>query len=400
MKTGDDAGRTTLPDSSRFYTHPVTGNRLWSVSTIIEGTWAKPWLTDWSVGLSAKWCLDHMTDLARLLRDEGRTAALKYVAGEAERERLLKADCGTYVHDVQERLIYWAASPGRTGADIAMPILPEHLENALYHIGGDEYEPVTDVADHMVTGFMQFVTDFDPQIEAAEMRVMNLEIGVAGTLDAIMVLYGYGIGSDPFTGESRVVAMPGSRLILCVDTKTGKYPGSGVREQLAAYRRMTECLLPMGDIHPMPCTDAGAVLHLRPEHPGGYRLIIVSAADDEAAWQRFLKAASIFQDRQKIKTKPGRVLRPLRADGTLPATWIGDLDAEGYGRALSPLVKALGPDVTVDDLAQFTADDVLAVKGIGPKLLDVIRQMLADNDRHLTGETIIGAAPAAHGKAA
>jgi len=150
----------------------------------------------------------------------------------------------------------------------------------------------------------------------------------------------------------------------------------------------------------MPHTDAGAVLHLRPEYPGGYRLMIVSEADDTAAWERFLKATSIYHEREQVKGKPGTVLRPLRPDGTLPAPWIGDLDAEGYGRALSPLVKALGPTVTLDDLAQFTAPEILAVKGIGPKLIDVIRQMLADHGRHLAGETITHAAAAASGKAA
>jgi hypothetical protein len=160
---------------------------------------------------------------------------------------------------------------------------------------------------------------------------------------------------------------------------------------------MTECLPDkLSGLYPMPATDAGCVLHLRPEseYPDGFLLTLVSAADDEAAWGRFQNAASTYRDRQKVKGKPGTSIRPLRADGTMPGPRLCDLASEGYGRALSPLRKALGGATELADLARFTKADLLAVSGIGPKLIETVQVMLADHGLHLAGDT----APA--GKAA
>ena len=368
--------RTTREDDSRFYPYPPTGQHLDSVTTVISATNNKPWIKKWYGSSATAWCVDNMTVLAQALRTEGREAAINLGKDEAERLRGVKRDAGTYVHDVQEALIYWAASPGRTGADIALPVLPEHLEDAWY-----DDEPLTDVVDNMVTGFIQWVSDFSPKFEATEMAVYNQPLGIAGTLDMIVILYGYAIL------RGQVIASPGSILVVCIDTKTGKNPEGTWKEQLAAYRRMPECLLPLGELHPMPHTDCGAVLHLRPEYPGGYLLMLVAGDDDEAAWERFRSAAKIYRDRQKVKDKPGSVIRPLRADGTMPGPRLCDLAAEGYGRALAPLRKALGAATEIEDLARFTEADVLAIRGVGPALIITIRQMLADHGMSLAGET-------------
>lgn len=371
-----DEVRTTREDDSRFYPYPPTGEQLDSVTTIIAATNSKPWIAKWHGSSSTAWCVDNMTRLAQTLKTGGRKAAIDLGKDAAEQLRGIKADAGTYVHDVQEALIYWATSPGRTGEAVALPVLPEHLEDAWY-----DDEPLTDVVDNMVTGFMNFVIDFEPEFIATEMAVYNQPLGIAGTLDMIVALKGIGIDG------SRAVAAPGNLLVPCIDTKTGRNPEGTWKEQLAAYRRMTECRMPLGDLHPMPATDCGAVLHLRPEYPDGYLLMLVAGEDDEAAWERFSAAAKVYRDRQKVKAKPGTVIRPLRGDGTMPGPRLCDLASEGYGHALAPLRKALGAACELEDLARFTAADVLAVKGVGPKLIDTIREMLADHGLSLAGET-------------
>jgi hypothetical protein len=377
--------RVTNQDDSRFYPYPPTGEQLDSVTTVIAGTNSKPWIKKWYGSSATAWCVDNMTLLARTLKDEGRKAAIDLGKDEAERLRSIKADAGTYVHDVQEALILWAASPGRTGADIALPVLPEHLTEAWY-----DDEPLADVVDWMVDGFIAFVTAFNPRFEATEMAVYNQPLGIAGTLDMIIALTGYAVsyGTGP-DGTDEIAASPGSVLVVCVDTKTGRNPEGTWKEQLAAYRRMPECLMPMGDVRPMPPTDCGAVLHLRPSYPDGYLLMLVSASEDEAAWGRFRQAVSIYRDRQTVKSKPGTSIRALRPDGTMPGPRICDLASEGYGRALSPLGKALGPAAELEDLASFTAVDLLAIKGVGPKLIETIRVMLAGHGLHLTGEGVM-----------
>jgi hypothetical protein len=373
---------TTREDDSRFYPYPPTEELLDSVTTVISATDNKPWVKKWYGSSATVWCVDNMTLLARTLKNDGRKAAIDLGKDEAERLRGIKRDAGIYVHDVQEALIYWAASPGRTGADITLPVLPEHLEDAWY-----DDEPLTDVVDFMVDGFINFVVQFSPEFEATEMQVYNQPLGIAGTLDMIIVLTGYAIsrGTGP-RGEDEIIASPGNRLTICVDTKTGRSPEGTWKEQLAAYRRMTECLLPLGEMHPMPATDCGAVLHLRREYPDGYLLHLVSGADDEAAWKRFEAAATIYRDRQKVKGKPGTSVRPLRPDGTIPGPRLCDLASEGYGRALAPLRKALGAGTELGDIARFTEADLLAVNGIGPKLIETIRVMLTDHGLTLADE--------------
>lgn len=376
------------PRESRFYTYPPTGELLDRVSTIISGTDSKPWLKDWAAGSAAGWAVDNMALLQQVLREEGRDAAVKLAAGESERLRDIKKLAGTYVHDVQEALILWAASPGRTGTGIAIPLLPEHLENAMYDLGGGRSEPVRDVVDHMVTGFTNWVSAMSPEFLATEMTIYNQPLGYGGTLDMIVILTGYAIsrGTGP-KGADEIVASPGSTLVICIDTKTGKDPEGTWKEQLAPYRRAKQCQPSKTDgLYPMPPTDCGAVLHLRPDYPDGWMLMLVSSSEDEAAWDRFTKAASIYRERQTVKAKPGTSIRALRPDGTMPGYRLCDLAGEGYGRALAPLRKALGADAELTQVARFSATEILAVKGIGPKLIDVIREMLADHHLALKGE--------------
>jgi hypothetical protein len=370
------ATATTSDDGNRFYTHPVTGDQLMSVTTVLSATLAKQHiLTPWSARLTAEYAVDNLALITQTIAEEGRDAAVTLLKDQSRLLRERKRDAGSYVHDVQEALILWAASPDRLGADIALPTLPEHLEDALY-----DDEALEDVVDWMVTGFTAFVSDWDPVFEAAEMTVFNLLLKVAGTLDMIVRL------SDvALTPEGRIVAAPGHVLTLCVDTKTGRFLDATVQEQLAAYRRMREALLPMGEVVPMPATDGAAVLHLRPEHADGYRLIPLAPSDDAHAWNRFRRAVELAEGRSQIGAKPGKVARPPRPDGTTPAPRLADLDGEGYGRALSALARTGCADL--DEIASFTAADLLAVKGIGAKTVDTARRLLSDYGLHLSDET-------------
>src|SRR5258708_39748243 len=95
------AERTTDKDTGdRWYEYAPTGELLDSVTSVISGTNAKPWLTGWAGGVSVGWAADNMTLLAQTLKDKGRQAAIDLGKGEAERIRQVKADAGTYVHDV------------------------------------------------------------------------------------------------------------------------------------------------------------------------------------------------------------------------------------------------------------------------------------------------------------
>ncbi len=380
----------TNPDDSRYYPYPLTGQMLDSVTTVIGMTDRKPWIEKWHGTSSTAWCVDHIEAIARAKVLQGRKAAIDLGKDAADRQRDIKSDAGKYVHDVLQSLIWWANSRDGEGASIALPLLPEHLEGALYDLGKGESAPLADVTDWMVSGFVSFVADFSPKFAATEMPVYNVELGYAGTLDMIIILTGYGIsrGTGP-KGADEVAARPGGRLVICVDAKTGKAMEGTWKEQVAAYRRATECAPSLGELYAMPETDCGAVLHLRPDYPDGYSLTLVAPGDDELAWKRFTRALSIYRERQEVRDKPGPAIRPLRADGTMPGPRLCDVTGEGYGRALNPLRNALGAKAELADVAGFTKAELLAVRGVGPKLIDAIRQMLADYGLCLAGEELL-----------
>jgi hypothetical protein len=369
----------TKKDGSRTYLYPPTGEAFPSVTTVLGATDAKPYLTAWSAGLAAEYAVDNLRDLAGVRQVLGRDEAVRLAKKQAELIRDRKRDTGGYVHDMAEALILWQASPEGRGRDLSLPLLPDHLQGADY-----DGIPVEDVADWMIGGYLNWVSDYNPEFLAAEMTVYNAALKVAGTLDEIVRLHGLTVGR-----AGRFV--PGPGLDCCVDVKTGKHLDATVPEQIALYRRMKQARMPMGDLVPMPPTKCGAVLHLRPPHePGyerGYRFMLISGADDAAAWKRAQGAIELFEGRKAAKAKPGKVCYPLRADGTIQQPRIADLDGEGYGRAVSAFVKAGLGGIDLDQLAAMTAGQLLQVKHIGGKAVDGARVMLDDHGLHLAGET-------------
>jgi hypothetical protein len=372
-----------VSNDSDSYIYPPTGKHLTRVTTFLDETNGKQrYLVPWSARLAAECAVGNLGVLEAVLsgratavcsRESGRQGAVDLAKGRAKEVRDLKRDVGSHVHNMVEALVLWQASEDGHGADLVLPELPAHLAGQDY----DE-DPVEIVAEWMVDGFLNFVADYKPVFHAAEMTVFNQPLGYAGTLDMIVTLPGLAIGP-----AGRFI--PGGGVTPCIDVKTGKNPDKTWREQIAAYRHAPEAdPSRFGDLVPMPPTDAGAVLHLRPEHPRGYRLNLISGADDARAWNRFRRVVEIYQGRKEEHDKPGKVCYPLRADGTIQQPRIADLDGEGYGRALSPLVKAGVEDL--EQLAAMSAGDCLKVKGVAGKTLDIIRVMLADHGLHLAGE--------------
>jgi hypothetical protein len=378
----------------RFYPYPPTGELFESVTYLIGATKAKPWLAKWHGRVSMQWAVANLDLLKRTLEAEGPDAAVALGKDEAERLRLVKADVGTFLHDVGEALILWATEPKDTRHHVPYPEIPAHLLTAMY-----DDEPVPDVIAAMADGWVNFIADFNlgkADFLACEMPVYHPELEIAGTLDTIVVLRGYGIcGPDPCNlgaycpgRGTHAVPAPGGVLPVCVDFKTGKSPDGTWKEQLAAYRRMPECRPDRIDdrLVPTPVTRAGAVLHLRPEYPRGYLLMLVSAEDDETAWARFLGSLDLLRGRNECRDKPGTSVRALREDGTMPGPRLCDLAAEGYGRSLAPLREALGAGCELEDLARFTEAEVRAIHGVGPKSIDTIARMLADHGLHLADD--------------
>ena len=368
--------RVAGKDDSRYYTYPPTGELFASVTTITGGTSGKPWLTQWAAKLAAEYAVSNAAELAVMAAGGEQDKAVALIKQQAQLARELMADVGSFVHSIVEALILWAASPEGTGADIVLPVLPEHLAGADY-----DGEPVESVADWMITGFLNWVSDFGPKFLAAEMAVFNPELKVAGTLDQIVALPGRALAPKGFL-------VAGDGWTPCVDVKTGRNLDNTIPEQIAAYRRMPVGLLPMGEMVPLPATDGGAVLHLRPGYERGYRFMPIPRETDALAWNRFRRAAELWHGRQDAGSKPGKPAYPLREDGTVPPRRLADLDEEGYGRVPGSLAKAGVADLEL--LAALTEADCLELKGVGPKSIPVIRDILTAHGLCLDGVSPTG----------
>jgi hypothetical protein len=389
---------TNKHTDERWYPYPPDPAQLFeSVTYLIGATESKPWKAPWYARLEREWAVDNLELLMRTLAEEGREAALALGEDQAEKRRNIKADTGTALHDIGEALILWATEPADSRHHVPYPELPEHLRKAVYDYGGEQV-PVPLMVEWMADGWVQFVADFNlgpADFLACEMSVYNPELRIAGTVDTILILHGYNIcgrahchlGAFCPGKGTHAVPDPGHDLVLLVDFKTGRTGKPTWREQLAAYLRMPECRPDKTDdrVVPTPHADAAAVLHLRPEYPGGYLLQLVSTEDDQEAWERFCQSTGVLRGRQEARNKPGTSIRPLRPDGTMPGPRLCDLTGEGYGRALSPLSKALGADTELADLATFTEAEVRAINGIGPKHTETIREVLASHGLALAG---------------
>lgn len=254
--------------NKRLYTWR-TGEKFWSVTTIIGGGLPKPALLPWGIKSVAEVAVAKRKTLMAMASEcEGGDcgpgdwcsscdAAVRWLKSAPYQQRDKAADLGTKIHEAAEA--YKLGKP--------MPPWPE------------------DIAPSMEQ-FERFLLAFAPTFEQTEASVYHRAQRYAGTLDTILTL------SD------------GRRLL--VDYKTGKgvYPEVGL--QLAAYRYAEFIGLPDGTEAPIPEVDGAAVLHLLPH---SWQFMEVRA--DEQVFNAFLYCRETFRFMEETsKTVIGQSLLP------------------------------------------------------------------------------------------
>jgi len=220
--------------NGRVYTHPLTGEQVPSVTTIISGGVPKPALPRWAAKAAAEYAAKTWDVLTALDADE-RVALIK---GAPWRESGAAADLGTAVHDAVD---HWCR-------DAPMPAWAPGVEPFMEQ-------------------FVDFLEQRQPEFLHNEVTVWNRTHGYAGTLDFIAAI--------------------GSKVTLG-DTKTGKGVYPEVALQLTALARAEFILHPDGTEEPLPTIEQLGVLHLRPK---SWALVPVVTSD--ACWRAFLAAAEI-----------------------------------------------------------------------------------------------------------
>lgn len=236
-----------IRDDDGYY-HMPDGQRLMSVTTILQHGVPKPNLVHWAAWEVARCAMDYLPRMLRARGEEERRSVLGWLQKAAERKRDDASDMGIAIHDIAEAYILGKPCP----------------------------EPNEDQAP-FVEAFARFCRHWNPCWEAAEMVVANYTHGYAGKADIWVDL------TLPDAGPGPV------RTI--VDIKTGKNYYPEVAMQLSAYNNAEVGFLRDGTQITPPRATHGAVLHLRPSRyskTGGYRLVPVDISDE--TFKSFLNA--------------------------------------------------------------------------------------------------------------
>lgn len=280
--------------AGRYYTRPGTGEKMISVTNALSVAMAKPALVPWAAKIVAEHAVDHLPVIVARSRTD-RDGVLRDLKAQVSVTRDKAADLGSRIHALAEA--------HATGQQLA------------WQDGDDE-------AEKYVAQYVAFLKDFDvdlaQHVVAAEMTVADPGLGVAGTLDLIVMLP---IGVEMTGSGLSVYRLPdGERHAHLIDFKTSATrPSTSVYAeyalQLAALRDMREAWMPDGSIEPMPRVSACAVLNLR---RSTYSFIPLPFTDAERkAWRAVVAVAKWAHDVGKDIN--GGQYRPATPGGALKA---------------------------------------------------------------------------------
>lgn len=223
-----------MPDGSRMYEHPVTGERVPSVTTVMKVAIAKPNLVAWAARTAARYAIENWEELDQLPPLQ----RVSEIAQAHENVREYASEKGNAVHEVIDK---W-----NKGETVQAP----------------------KAVKGQVDQFVSFMMLEQPRFIETEVTLWNRTHAYAGTADWIADFGG---------------------TIILGDNKTGKrvYPEVGL--QLAALRHAEFIIRPDGTEEPIPAIDDTRVLHIRPR---SYKMVWVNEHD--ANWSAFLAARTLY----------------------------------------------------------------------------------------------------------
>lgn len=214
--------------SAGRHAYSLDGQRVPSVTGVINKATGKPALLNWSARLAAEWAADHVDDLPAL----GVASWVREATGAANRHRDAAAAEGSLLHELAVKLLY--GDP-----------LPDEDEHG---------QPFPDNVLRSAAQMAAFLDAWNVDPVAHEAAVFHEDDRWAGRLDLIADL-----------GD-------GDRWLI--DWKTGQsgvFPETSI--QLAAYRHATHIQMGDRDLLMTPVQHAGAVW----VRPDGWELIPVKA---------------------------------------------------------------------------------------------------------------------------
>lgn len=259
----------------------MSGQRMYSVTTLLSEGLPKPALVPWAARVTAERAIDKRSILDAYLQDDDRAGAIKWLTDARWEKSGTAAARGSDIHHAAEQY--------------ALGTTPD----------------VTDDTRPYVEQYARFLEEHQPVFIAAEAAVFNLTYSYAGTLDAIIELDGRTLVLDMKTTDKGP------------DHKGARPPYPEVALQATAYARAEVISLggvdrrevgsrryyvydPQADHHPMPRVDGAVALVVS---PADYRLVPVRT--DDEAWQAFLAVREVARWQLNLgKTAIGPVITP------------------------------------------------------------------------------------------
>lgn len=226
-------------DYGRAYVHPLTGEAVPSVTTLINVI-HKPALVPWKAKMAAEYAVKNWEMLSGLPESE----RVPLIREAADRYASRASDHGTLIHEICDA---WAT--------------------------GKPYPNWSSKADSSMNQFIEFLTAIRPRFVENEFTVWSRQYGYAGTADALLDI--------------------GGEMVLA-DWKTGArvYPEVGL--QLSALANADFILRPDGTEDPLPGITRMAALHLRPR---SWRLVNIYESGE--CFRAFRAAIEIFRWQQE-----------------------------------------------------------------------------------------------------
>lgn len=225
----------TRPDGTRRYVHPITGEEVPSVTTIIKHAFPKPKVTEWAARKSAEYAVAHWKELDPLPVME-KVDRIR-LAHEVIRDEA--ANIGDAVHETVDA---WSRG---------------------------EVREITKGTNSYLNQFIGFIFDVQPKFLENEVTLWSRRYQYAGTADAIIER----------NGE-----------IWLIDIKSGKRVYEETALQLSALAGCDFIIRSSGEEEEIPALDVLAALHIRPR---SWKLIPITSYEKNLS--AFLAAREVFR---------------------------------------------------------------------------------------------------------
>ena len=242
--------KTVNVDFKRHYVHPISNERVPSVTTILSSV-AKPALVPWAAKTVAQYAVENRETWAKLDNE----AAIELIKNSHRRLSGQAMALGSSVHSIIEDLL----------RDKKVDFIPPDTQD-------------------LVRKAAELIETFKPKPTHIEVTVWSHKYQYAGSLDAI-------------------VEVAGKRYLFDWKTSSGVFPDYAL--QCAAYAYADEIIKPDGGIEELPHIDGFIIAHL-PKDPKE-RWSVVPMDITQQDFDGFLAARALFkwqQERSKIVVGP------------------------------------------------------------------------------------------------